>query len=112
MPIYEYQCERCGHQLEAFQKMSEAPLTDCPACHQAALQKLVSAAGFQLKGSGWYVTDYRDKGKPKATSDAKESGGSEAPARDTASSSDTASTSSSTTSDSSSGKKSNDSSAV
>lgn len=66
MPIYEYQCTACGHQLEAFQKMSEAPLTECPNCHKANLQKLVSAAGFQLKGTGWYATDFRDKGKDKS----------------------------------------------
>lgn len=63
MPIYEYQCEKCGHQLEAFQKMTEAALTNCPECHGATLQKLVSAGGFQLKGTGWYATDFRDKGK-------------------------------------------------
>lgn len=67
MPIYEYQCTKCGHQLEAFQSMSEAPLTVCPECQQSALTKLVSAAGFQLKGSGWYVTDYSKKGKAKET---------------------------------------------
>lgn len=67
MPTYEYQCTLCGHQLEAFQKMSEAPLTDCPECGKPGLTKLVSAAGFQLKGSGWYVTDYSAKGKAKNT---------------------------------------------
>ncbi|OGT42009.1 MAG: hypothetical protein A3F42_04405 [Gammaproteobacteria bacterium RIFCSPHIGHO2_12_FULL_37_34] len=67
MPIYEYQCQACGHQLEAFQKVSEAALTECPKCHQTTLNKLVSAAGFQLKGSGWYATDYRDKEKAKQT---------------------------------------------
>jgi len=66
MPTYEYQCTACGHQLEAFQKMSDAPLTDCPECQKPALTKLVSAAGFQLKGSGWYVTDYSAKGKSKS----------------------------------------------
>ena len=65
MPIYEYQCGACGHQMEAFQKISEEPLTICPACQKTPLNKLVSAAGFQLKGSGWYATDYRDKSKPK-----------------------------------------------
>jgi putative FmdB family regulatory protein len=65
MPIYEYQCTGCGHQLEAFQKMSEAPLKECPECHKESLQKLVSAAGFQLKGTGWYATDFRNKGKPE-----------------------------------------------
>lgn len=62
MPTYEYQCSKCGHHLEAFQKMSDAPLTDCPKCSQSTLQKLVSASGFQLKGTGWYVTDFRNKG--------------------------------------------------
>jgi len=61
MPIYEYRCTSCGHELEALQKLSDAPLSECPACHRAALQKKVSAAGFQLKGSGWYVTDFRNK---------------------------------------------------
>lgn len=71
MPIYEYQCSACGHTLEAFQRMSEAPLVDCPKCNQPSLTKLVSAAGFQLKGTGWYVTDFRNKGKsePTKTSD-------------------------------------------
>lgn len=68
MPIYEYRCASCGHELEALQKLSEAPLTECPACHKPDLRKLVSAAGFQLKGSGWYVTDFRNSGgKPPAT---------------------------------------------
>lgn len=69
MPIYEYQCAACGHQLEVMQKMSEEPLKECPECHKPALSKLVSAAGFQLKGSGWYVTDYSAKGKAKSTSE-------------------------------------------
>ncbi|MHB1949256.1 MAG: FmdB family zinc ribbon protein [Gammaproteobacteria bacterium] len=69
MPIYEYQCKACGHALEVFQKMSEAPITDCPVCHKPELQKLVSAAGFQLKGTGWYATDFRDKGKPDSKSE-------------------------------------------
>ncbi|MCC7412426.1 MAG: zinc ribbon domain-containing protein [Gammaproteobacteria bacterium] len=63
MPIYEYQCSKCGHRLEALQKMSDDLLTDCPDCGESALTKLVSAAGFVLKGTGWYVTDFRDKGK-------------------------------------------------
>jgi putative FmdB family regulatory protein len=66
MPIYEYRCAACGHELEALQKLADAPLTECPACHKAELRKLVSAAGFQLKGSGWYVTDFRDKGSKPA----------------------------------------------
>jgi putative FmdB family regulatory protein len=67
MPIYEYRCSACGHQLEALQKLSDSPLTDCPACGKAHLSKLVSAAGFQLKGSGWYATDFKNSGaKPAA----------------------------------------------
>lgn len=69
MPIYEYQCQSCGHKLEALQKFSEAPLTECPNCSQQALQKLISAAGFQLKGTGWYATDYTNKGKPPKSED-------------------------------------------
>ena len=53
MPIYEYECAGCGHKLEAIQKMSDAPLTDCPECEKPQLKKLVSAAGFRLKGGGW-----------------------------------------------------------
>src|SRR5258708_5702642 len=69
MPIYEYQCSACGHQLEEIQKISDKPLTDCPKCGQLTLTKLVSAAGFQLKGSGWYLTDYSAKGKSKSTNE-------------------------------------------
>jgi putative FmdB family regulatory protein len=68
MPIYEYRCAECGAQKEILQRISDAPLTVCPECGKPALVKLVSAAGFQLKGTGWYVTDFRDKGaKPAAT---------------------------------------------
>ena len=67
MPIYEYRCSSCGHELEALQKFADAPLTDCPTCNAQALVKLVSAAGFQLKGSGWYATDFKGGGsKPAA----------------------------------------------
>lgn len=66
MPTYEYQCTACHHQMEAFQKMSDEPLKECPVCHQSGLKRLVSAAGFQLKGGGWYVTDYSNKGKAKS----------------------------------------------
>ena len=68
MPIYEYQCEACGHRLEALQKISEEPLSDCPECGRSSLQKLVSAAGFRLKGGGWYVTDFKDGAKNKKKS--------------------------------------------
>lgn len=67
MPIYEYRCASCGHELEALQKISDQPLRECPACKREALQKKVSAAGFQLKGSGWYVTDFRNSGAKPAT---------------------------------------------
>ncbi|GAB6040717.1 FmdB family zinc ribbon protein [Endothiovibrio diazotrophicus] len=63
MPIYEYACEACGHQLEAIQKMSDAPLTDCPECSKPELKKLISAAGFRLKGGGWYETDFKSGSK-------------------------------------------------
>jgi putative FmdB family regulatory protein len=62
MPIYEYRCSSCGHELEALQKFSDAPLVTCPSCGAETLVKRVSAAGFQLKGSGWYVTDFRGGG--------------------------------------------------
>lgn len=63
MPIYEYRCESCGHELEAMQRMSDAPLTECPACGKPALKKQVSAAGFRLSGGGWYETDFKKNGK-------------------------------------------------
>ena len=98
MPIYEYRCEACGHQEEFLQKVSEPPLTDCPVCRKPTFNKMLSAAGFQLKGSGWYATDFRSKGtkpaekkaaegqeakpdaKPEAKPDAKPETKSEAPA--------------------------------
>ena len=66
MPIYAYRCGRCGHELDALQKISEPALTDCPKCGEAALQKQLTAPGFQLKGSGWYQTDFRGGAKPAA----------------------------------------------
>ena len=65
MPIYEYRCEQCGHELEKLQKSDEPPITACPACHKDTLKKLVSAAGFRLKGQGWYETDFKHSGKKK-----------------------------------------------
>ena len=59
MPIYAYKCGSCGHAKDVLQKLSDAPLTDCPACGASSFSKQVTAAGFQLKGSGWYVTDFR-----------------------------------------------------
>ena len=60
MPIYAYKCESCGHAKDILQKMSDPLLTDCPQCGAAAFTKQVTAAGFQLKGSGWYVTDFKN----------------------------------------------------
>lgn len=73
MPIYAYKCGSCGHAKDVLQKISDAPLTVCPACGADAFAKQVTAAGFQLKGSGWYVTDFRGNGSGAngAKSDAK-----------------------------------------
>ena len=65
MPIYEYRCSSCGHQQEFLQKVSDAPLTTCPACGKPDLSKMLTAAGFQLKGSGWYATDFKSKSTSK-----------------------------------------------
>jgi putative FmdB family regulatory protein len=65
MPIYAYKCESCGHAKDVLQKISDAPLTDCPACGASTFHKQLTAAGFQLKGSGWYATDF--KGSAGAT---------------------------------------------
>jgi len=78
VPIYEYACKECDHRLDALQKMSEDPLTDCPACGKAALRRLISAPRFRLKGAGWYETDFKKdnqrniaKGDSEAPSDKK-----------------------------------------
>ena len=71
MPIYEYRCAACGFQKEYLQKMSDALLTDCPECSTANLRKMVTAAGFQLKGSGWYATDFKNGQQTKSTSQGK-----------------------------------------
>lgn len=68
MPIYAFECRACGHNFEVMQKMSEPAPTVCSACGKPELKKLLSAAGFQLKGSGWYVTDFKGGGKPNAPS--------------------------------------------
>lgn len=73
MPIYEYVCQGCGHDLEALQKLSDAPLSECPKCGKAQLKKMVSAAGFRLKGSGWYETDFKSGGDKKKNLTASES---------------------------------------
>jgi putative FmdB family regulatory protein len=66
MPIYEYRCAACGHQDEHLQKVSDAPLTVCPSCGKRKYQKQLSAAGFQLKGTGWYATDFKGSAKKPA----------------------------------------------
>ena len=76
MPIYEYACESCNHQMEAIQKMSDAPLTDCPECGKPELKKLISAAGFRLKGGGWYETDFKSGSKRNVAESGSGSGSS------------------------------------
>ena len=86
MPIYEYRCSSCGHEKEVLQKLSDPPLTECPACGKFTLTKLVSAAGFHLKGSGWYATDFKGGGskpKPKdGTQEAQDKSESKAESKD------------------------------
>ncbi|MFC7516180.1 FmdB family zinc ribbon protein [Herbaspirillum sp. GCM10030257] len=77
MPIYAYRCESCGFTKDVLQKVSDTPLTDCPSCSKSSFKKQLTAAGFQLKGTGWYVTDFRNG-----------SGGTSAPAGNTAASAD------------------------
>jgi putative FmdB family regulatory protein len=82
MPIYAYKCESCGHAKDVLQKMSDVPLVDCPACGASAFKKQLTSAGFQLKGSGWYVTDFRDgKGGGDKAKDAEKSQPSDSPAK-------------------------------
>ena len=85
MPIYEYRCSSCGHQQEFLQKLSDPPRTQCTQCGQETFSKMVTAAGFQLKGSGWYATDFKGgASKPAAKTEgggeSKESGKDAAPA--------------------------------
>ena len=78
MPIYEYECQACGHILEAIQKISDPPRVDCPKCRKPELKKLVSAAAFRLKGKGWYETDFKTGKKKNIAGDggaAKPAGG-------------------------------------
>lgn len=115
MPIYEYICRSCGHEIEVLQRLSESPLSDCPACGESALRKKVSAAAFRLKGTGWYETDF--KNDRKSASDAqnkgdddgdtkkgpKEGSASDAPSKNKDSSSDSATTGGSSAADSGKG---------
>jgi|SRR5688572_22234202 len=80
MPLYEYRCSGCGHQQEFLQKWSDQPLTVCTSCGNPTFQKMLTAAGFQLKGSGWYATDFKNGSKPAAKAEAKSEAKSEAKA--------------------------------
>ena len=89
MPIYAYKCESCGHSKDVLQKISDAPLTECPACGKSTFAKQLTAAGFQLKGSGWYATDFRGGNSGGGASTGTASGGdtakSDAPKTDSGS---------------------------
>ncbi len=94
MPFYEYQCNACGHRLEALQKISDEPLRYCPECGESGLKKLISRAAFRLKGGGWYETDFKNSGaekkdgaksEPGAEPDAKIADSKDQPAGATAS---------------------------
>jgi len=75
MPIYEYCCQSCGHEFEAMQKMSDDALSECPECNKPELKKLISAGGFQLKGDGWYETDFKNSGGGGSSSGSSSCGG-------------------------------------
>ena len=97
MPIYEYRCKSCGHELEKLQRMSDPALTHCPTCNQSELTRLVSAAGFRLKGTGWYETDFKQGSKKNLHDSGDSKEGASKPdtseAKSTTKSSDTKSTS-------------------
>jgi len=103
MPIYEYRCDKCGHELEAIQKLSEAALVTCPVCEEDTLKKKISAAGFRLKGAGWYETDFKSGKKRNISAD--DAGGSSG----SSTSSDSSSSSKSETKSDSSGSSKSDS---
>ena len=86
MPIYAYKCESCGNAVDVLQKMSDAPLTVCPACGQSSFKKQLTAAGFQLKGSGWYATDFKGGNAPATAVAPPSSTETAAPAADAAAS--------------------------
>lgn len=75
MPIYEYECDACGHHMETLQKFSDPPLKECDACHSQKIKKVISQSTFHLKGTGWYVTDYASKtGSTRSSGNEKSSG--------------------------------------
>lgn len=94
MPIYEYQCSTCHHNFDVLQKLNEEPVKKCPECSKNTAVRLVSAVGFQLKGSGWYATDFKNKGKPEQKSETS----AVAPVASDTKSSNTTSTEAATTS--------------
>ena len=79
MPIYEYRCSSCGHQEDFLQKLSDPQLTECPKCGNSTFAKQVTAAGFQLKGSGWYATDFKNNGTGKSGSSSESSSSESTP---------------------------------
>jgi putative FmdB family regulatory protein len=95
MPIYEYRCDNCGHEVEVLQKINESPLVTCPECATDGLKKKISAAGFRLKGGGWYETDFKSGSKKNVTSTDSSSGSSTASSNDSKSSASSAGDSSS-----------------
>jgi len=97
MPIYEYRCAACGHQQEFLQKVSDAPMTVCTKCGKPAFEKMVTAAGFQLKGSGWYATDFKNSGAKSATTLPPKTSGDAKPAADAKPASDSSSAASTPT---------------
>ncbi len=101
MPIYAYRCSACGHAKDVLQKLSDAPLTTCPACSAESFSKQITAAGFQLKGSGWYVTDFRGGNSGGAPAGA--AGAATGAAAGSAPAAEPAKTDSATSSESSSG---------
>lgn len=97
MPIYAYACQACGHQMDKIQKFSDAPLVQCPECHEDALKKQLTAPSFKLKGTGWYETDFKNNGKKpadtKASASTNSASASTATTTTTKTDTDTASTS-------------------
>ncbi len=78
MPIYEYECTSCHHHFDLIQKITAEPVKQCPVCFNNSVVKLVSAAGFQLKGTGWYATDFKNKGTSSTNTSSNKAGGSDA----------------------------------
>jgi len=82
MPIYPYVCTACGHEFDTLQKISDDPLTDCPGCGEPSLRKRLAAPAFQLKGTGWYETDFKNSGKKKQEDKSGKPGKGEAAGKD------------------------------